>query len=353
MKQIRTADAVGHVLCHDVTKIVRGVTKDIAFQKGHIITESDVPVLLYLGKEHVYVWKDDENMLHENEAAEILAGLCINKNMYATEPREGKIELIANRDGLLIVDTRRLRTVNSIGGFMIATRPSGIPVKKGEKLCGTRIIPLTIEKKKMEHVRILAGKPALLKLLPLKKKKYGLINTGNEVFYGRIRDTFTPVIQEKMDAYGCKMVASVTLEDDPEKISAAIKGMIASGAQIVLCTGGMSVDPDDRTPHAIKKTADKIISYGAPVLPGAMFMLAYMKDGTPVDKRVGASIGTPICGLPGCVMYSKRTIFDIVLPHLLADVEVTPEWLAGLGEGGLCMDCETCIFPNCAFGKGR
>ncbi|MCL2662613.1 MAG: molybdopterin-binding protein [Oscillospiraceae bacterium] len=341
MKQIRTADAVGQALCHDVTKIVRGVTKDVAFQKGHIITESDVPVLLYLGKEHVYVWEDDENMLHENEAAEILVSLCINKNMYATEPKEGKIELIANRDGLLMVDTKRLRTVNSIGGLMIATRPSGIPVKKGDKLCGTRIIPLTVEKTKMEQVCKIAGKPPLLKLLPLKKKKYGLINTGNEVFYGRIRDTFTPVIQEKMAEYGCKMVASVTIEDDPEKIAAAIRGMLASGAQMVLCTGGMSVDPDDRTPFAIKNTADKIISYGAPVLPGAMFMLAYMKD------------GIPICGLPGCVMYSKRTIFDIVLPHLLADVQVTPEWLTGLGEGGLCLDCEICIFPNCAFGKGK
>ena len=339
MKQIRTADAVGLALCHDVTKIVRGVTKDVAFPKGHIITESDVPVLLYLGKEHVYVWEDDKSMLHENEAAEILAGICINRNMYATEPKEGKIELIANRDGLLMVDTKRLRVINSIGGMMIATRSSGTPVKKGDRLCGTRIIPLTVEKTKMEHVRKIMGKPALLKLLPLKKKKYGLINTGNEVFYGRIRDTFSPVIHEKMAEYGCKMVASVTIEDDPEKISAAIKGMLASGAQMVLCTGGMSVDPDDRTPLAIKNTADKIVSYGAPVLPGAMFMLAYMKD------------GTPICGLPGCVMYSKRTIFDIVLPHLLADVPVTPEWLAGLGEGGLCLECETCIFPNCAFGK--
>jgi len=340
MKQIKTTKAVGHILCHDVTKIVKDETKDAAFRKGHIITESDVPVLLYLGKEHVYVWEDDENILHENEAAEILAGICINKNMIATQPKEGKIDVIANRDGLLMVDSKRLRELNAIGGLMIATRASGTPVKRGEKLCGTRIIPLTIEKEKMEQVRQIAGKPPLLKLLPIKKKKYGLINTGNELFYGRIKDTFSPVIKEKMSEYGCKMVASITLEDDPKKISTAIKGMLASGAQMVLCTGGMSVDPDDRTPLAIKNTVDNIISYGAPVLPGAMFMLAYMPD------------GTPICGLPGCVMYSKRTIFDIVLPRLLADVPVTSEWLAGLGEGGLCLDCETCIFPNCAFGKG-
>jgi len=340
MKQIKTVDAVGYVLCHDVTKIVRGVTKDAAFKKGHIITESDIPVLLYLGKEHVYIWEENEKMMHENEAAEVLASLCVNKNMRVTQPKEGKIDLIANRDGLLMVDTKRLRTVNAIGGLMIATRASGTPVKKGDKLCGTRIIPLTVGKAKMERVCQAAGKQPLLELLPIKKKKYGLINTGNELFYGRIKDSFTPVIQEKMDEYGCKMIASITLEDDAGKIAAGVRGMLASGAQIVLCTGGMSVDPDDRTPLAIRKVADKVISYGAPVLPGAMFMLAYMSN------------GTPVCGLPGCVMYAGRTIFDLVLPRLLADVPVTAEWLSSLGNGGLCLDCETCHFPNCSFGKG-
>jgi len=340
MKQIKTTDAVGHVLCHDVTKIVRGVTKEVAFRKGHVITESDIPVLLYLGKEHVYIWEENENVLHENEAAKILADLCVNKNMRLTQPKEGKIDIIANRDGLLTVDTERLHKINAIGGLMIATRASGTPVKKGAKLCGTRIIPLTVGKAKMERVRKTAGESPLLELLPIKKKKYGLINTGSELFYGRIKDTFTPVIQEKMAEYGCEMVASVTIEDDPEKISTAIKGMLASGARLVLCTGGMSVDPDDRTPLAIKQTADNIISYGAPVLPGAMFMLAYMSN------------GIPICGLPGCVMYANRTIFDIVLPRLLAEVPVTKEWLATLGNGGLCLDCAACHFPNCAFGKG-
>ena len=339
MKKIKTRDAVGHVLCHDVTKIVRGVTKDAAFRKGHVITESDVPVLLYLGKEHVYIWENNEKMLHENEAAEILAGLCINKNMRATQPKEGKIDLIAGRDGLLMVDNKRLRSINAVGGLMIATRASGTPVKKGDKLCGTRIIPLTVGKAKMERIRHLAGGTPLLELLPIKKKKFGLINTGNELFYGRIKDSFTPVIEEKMAEYGCKMIASITLEDDPDKISTGIKGMLASGAQIVLCTGGMSVDPDDRTPLAIRRTADHVVSYGAPVLPGSMFMLAYMSD------------GTPICGLPGCVMYAGRTVFDIVLPRLLADVPVTSDWLASLGNGGLCLDCPICHFPNCAFGK--
>jgi len=340
MKLIKTQDAVGHVLCHDVTQIIIGVTKDAAFRKGHVITEDDIPTLLSLGKDHVYIWEDNGNMLHENEAAEILCEMCRNDNMSATEPKEGKIELIADMDGLLMVDTVRLREVNALGEMMIATRASGSPVKKGDKLCGTRIIPLLIEKEKMERARQSAGPEPLLKLLPIKKKKYGLINTGNEVFYGRIKDTFTPVIREKLAEYGCRMTEHVTLADDSGQIAATIKSMLDAGAQMVLCTGGMSVDPDDRTPLAIRNAADRVISYGAPVLPGAMFMLGYMDD------------GRPICGLPGCVMYSKRTIFDIILPRLLADVPVTAKWLSGLGNGGLCLNCQECHFPNCAFGKG-
>ena len=340
MKQIKTKDAVGLILCHDVTRIIKGVTKGALFSKGHIITESDIPLLLDLGKEHVYIWEENKDILHENDAAEILCRLCKNDNMNSTEPKEGKIELIAGMDGLLMVDTERLKKVNSLGEMMIATRASGCFVKKGEKLCGTRIIPLAIEKKKMERAKKAAGNKPILELLPLKKKKYGLINTGNELFYGRIQDTFTPVIKEKLDEYGCEMITNVILEDDSEHITNAIKGIFNSGAEMVLCTGGMSVDPDDKTPQAIRNAADEIISYGAPVLPGAMFMLAYMAD------------GRPVCGLPGCVMYHKRTVFDIVLPRLLADVPVTAGWLSSLGNGGLCLECENCTFPNCVFGKG-
>jgi len=343
MKQIKTEDAVGHTLCHDVTQIIKGVTKDALFRKGHVITESDIPHLLNLGKEHVFVWEDNLSMLHENEAAKILCGLCQNDNMRCTEPKEGKIELIAEIDGLLIVDIERLRKINALGEMMIAMRTSGSHVKKGDKLCGTRIIPLLIEKEKIERAREIAGNKPLLDPLQIKQKKYGLINTGNEIFHGRIKDTFTPVIKEKLSEHGCEMIAHTTLEDDPEQITIAIEDMLDSGAELVFCTGGMSVDPDDKTPLAIKNAVGgtgSIVSYGAPMLPGAMFMLAYTAD------------GRPICGLPGCVMYTKRTIFDVVLPFLLADVPVTADWLAGLGNGGLCLECDSCHFPNCTFWKG-
>jgi len=340
MKLIKTQESVGHILCHDVTQIIKDTIKDTVFRKGHVITESDIPVLLSIGKDNVYIWEDDPDMMHENEAAKILSNICKNVNMLETEPKEGKIELTADMDGLLMVDNKRLCEINSIGEMMIATRASGSYVKKGDKLCGTRVIPLAISKEKMGKAVKTAGSEPLLELLPVKKKKYGLINTGNEIFYGRINEAFTPVIQEKMSEYGCEMITRVTLEDNYETITAAINGMLGSGVDMVLCTGGMSVDPDDKTPLAIKKAADEVISYGAPVLPGAMFMLAYTAD------------GRPICGLPGCVMYNKRTVFDIVLPRLLADVRITAGWLSKLGNGGLCLECKSCHFPNCSFGKG-
>ena len=340
MKLVKTQDAIGQILCHDVTQIIRDVTKDVLFQKGHVIKEEDIPVLLNLGKEHVYIWEHDENMLHENDAAEILRVLCQSENMHATAPKEGKIELIADTDGLLMVNIELMRAVNSLGEMMIASRASGFPVKKGDKLAGMRIIPLMIPKEKMNQARQAAGNAPLIKLLPLKPKKYGLVITGSEIFHNRIEDDFTPVVQGKMKEYGCQMFARKISDDDPDKITAAINEMLDRGAEMVLCTGGMSVDPDDTTPLAIKNAAARVVSYGAPVLPGAMFMLAYTAD------------GKPICGLPGCVMYSKRTIFDLVLPRLLADAPVTAEWLAGLGNGGLCLNCQECHFPNCGFGKG-
>lgn len=339
MQLVKTEDAVGMVLCHDITQIIKGVTKDAVFRKGHIIQPEDIPVLLSVGKDNIYVWENDDSMLHEDEAAEILRDMCMNDGMSASKPKEGKIELTAERDGLFLVDRERLRAVNSFGRMMIATRPGGVAVKAGGKLCGTRIIPLVIEKEAMAQAKAVAGDAPLLRLAEIKPKRFGLVTTGNEVYYGRIEDTFTPVIVEKLAQFGCEMAAHEVSNDDHEKITGIINKMLADGVDMVLCTGGMSVDPDDKTPLAIKNTGANIVSYGAPVLPGAMFLLAYTAD------------GRPICGLPGCVMYAKRTIFDIVLPYLLADEPVTADMLAGLGNGGLCLNCNVCHFPNCGFGR--
>ena len=343
MKCVKTQDAVGHVLCHDITQIIKDVKKGTAFRKGHIVTEEDIPVLLSLGKDNLYIWEKTEGILHENEAAEYLRDICMNENMIQSEVKEGKIELIAEIDGLLKIDVDKLRAVNSLGEMMIATRHTNTTVKKGDKLVGTRIIPLLIEQEKMEKAKEVAGDRPILSLIPFKKKKVGIVTTGNEVFYGRIKDTFGPVVAEKVKEFGADVIGQTIVNDDMEKITKAVEEFIEQGADIVLCTGGMSVDPDDKTPGAIKNTGARIVSYGSPVLPGAMMLLAYYeKDGREL----------PIVGLPGCVMYAKRTVFDLVLPRLMADDMVTSDDLAGLGLGGLCLSCDICTFPNCGFGKG-
>ena len=340
MKLIKTTEAVGHVLCHDMTQIIRGVTKDARFRKGHIVQEEDIPVLLSMGKETLYVWEKTPGMLHEDEAAERLRALCQGANMHATQPKEGKIELVADCDGLLRVDVARLEAVNSVDELMIATRHTNTPVRAGDKLAGTRVIPLVIDEKKLQEAEALCGKEPLLQLLPYKLKTAGLVTTGNEVSKGLIQDTFTPVIVDKLRAYGIEVTLHCTPGDDRAAITAAVNEFHASGVDMVLCTGGMSVDPDDRTPGAIKDTGVEIVSYGAPVLPGAMFLLGYFAD------------GTPVMGLPGCVMYAKATIFDLMLPRIAAGERVTARDIKRLGHGGLCLQCPVCHYPACGFGKG-
>lgn len=339
MKKIKTEEAIGHVLCHDITQIIKGVSKGPVFRKGHIIREEDIPVLLSVGKEHVYIWECDDSTLHENDAAAILRDISLGVNMHATEAKEGKIELVADCDGLLTIRRQGVQAVNSLGEMMIASRHGGFAVKQDDVLAGMRVIPLVISKAKMEAAKEAAGTEPLFNVLPFTAKTAGVVTTGSEVFKGRIADTFTPVIEDKLAEYGIAVTQHVTLADDPAAITAAIQDMLAQGVDMVFCTGGMSVDPDDQTPLAIKNTGARIVSYGAPVLPGAMFLLSYTDD------------GRPVAGLPGCVMYSKRTIFDLVLPSLAAGVEINADELTRLGEGGLCLNCPVCTFPNCGFGK--
>jgi len=342
MKQTKTTEAVGHVICHDITQIIAGVTKDAVFRKGHIVTEEDIPLLLSLGKDHLYVWEKQEGMLHENEAAEILYSICKNEHMVPSPVKEGKIELIAQVNGLFKVDVERLNRINALGEMMIATRHTNFAVKKGDKLAGTRVVPLVIEKEKMDRAVAVAWQEPLLQLLPFVHKTAGIVTTGNEVYYGRIKDAFGPVIREKLAEYDVDVLGQAIIDDNTANITKSIRDYIDAGADLIICTGGMSVDPDDTTPTAIKNTGAQLVSYGAPVLPGAMFLLAYYKS---------QNTTIPILGLPGCVMYSKRTIFDLVLPRIMAGETLTAEDLSRLGHGGMCLSCPYCTFPNCGFGK--
>lgn len=339
MNLIKTTEAAGHVLCHDITQIIHGATKDAAFRKGHIVKEEDIPILLSLGKDHLYIWEKNDDMLHENEAAEILCQICKNQNMISTPVKEGKVELIADIDGLFKLDSGRLEEINDLDEIIISTRHNNFPVKKGDKLAGTRVVPLVIKKEKLEKAQRIAGSEPLFSLLPYTHKKVGIVTTGNEVYYVRIKDSFAPVIINKFLPFDAHILGQKFADDNLRRITDAIKSFLAMGAEIIVCTGGMSVDPDDLTPSAIIATGAEIVAYGAPVLPGAMFMLAYYQG------------NIPIVGLPGCVMYAKSTIFDLVLPRLMAGEKLSKKDLSRLGIGGLCLGCDSCNYPNCSFGK--
>lgn len=339
MKLIDTKDAVGHVLCHDLTQIIKGEYKDARFRKGHVVTEADIPVLLSMGKAHLYVWEMVDGMVHENDAAARLAALCGTNNMVQSDVKEGKIELSAACDGLFRVDSQRLIAVNSVGDCMIATRHGNTAVRRGDKLAGTRVIPLVIAEETLRLAEGAAGASPLLELLPYTLKTAAIVTTGSEVKSGLIADTFTPVVRDKLACYGIETIAQMNSGDGVDAVAEAIGELRKTGAKLIVCTGGMSVDPDDSTPGGIRQSGADIVTYGAPVLPGAMFLLGDYDD------------GTVVMGLPGCVMYAGATVFDLVLPRVAAGLSVTKRDLVSMGEGGLCLGCKPCHWPNCPFGK--
>ena len=339
MKQIRIEDSVGCILSHDVTKIVPGEFKGRLFKKGHVIREEDIPKLLDIGKEHIYVWEPKKGQLHENDAAIRVKDLVLGQGCYISEEiKEGKIDFFSNTQGIVKINKGLLLKLNLLGEIIVSTIHNNTPVKKGEKIGATRVIPLIIDEKKiLEAEKIIKEK--IISVEEIKPKKAVLITTGNEVYKGRIKDAFLPVMKEKLEHYGSEIVKQIILPDNKEMITENIlKAIEEDKVDMIICTGGMSVDPDDVTPSAIKDCNGEIVTYGAPVLPGAMFLLAYYKN-------------IPILGVPSCAMYSKRTIFDLVLPRILADEKLSFEDIARFGNGGMCLNCEICSFPHCSFGK--
>ena len=339
MRKVPVTEAVGMILCHDITRIIPGREKGRAFRKGHKIGVEDVPRLQALGKEHIYVWEATPDLVHEDEAAQRLARCAAGPGLYWDEPNQGRVNLRAAHEGLLKVQADRLRQINSIENIAFATLHDNRAVAKDAIVGGTRIIPLTIPSVVLEGVlSCCAGPEPLLAVKPYQAMWVGVITTGSEVYEGRIKDGFYGVIKQKTTPYGARMLGQVIVPDDPEVIAQEIHQMVGQGAELVLVTGGMSVDPDDVTPLGIRSTGAEVVFYGAPVLPGSMFMLAYIGH-------------VPVCGLPGCVMFNQTTIFDLLLPRLFAGERITRDEIVALGYGGLCLECTTCSFPNCSFGK--
>ncbi|MGL5634158.1 MAG: molybdopterin-binding protein [Sarcina sp.] len=321
MKMIKTEDAVGQVLLHDMTQILPGEFKGRRFVKGQVITEEDIPVLLSIGKEHIYVGEIGEGFVHENDAAEILVDIACGEGFEFSDIKEGKIDVIVKEDGILRIDKEELLKLNMIDDIIFSTLLGNIPIKKGDKVAGTRVIPLMIKQELLQEAREKCTKK-IIWVDEIHKKKVGIVTTGSEVYYGRIQDKFGPVIRSKVEEYGCEVLGQTIVNDEKEMIKDAIKAWLAKGAEMVICTGGMSVDPDDMTPTAIKECGGEFVTYGSPVLPGAMLLVSYIN-------------GNPILGLPGAVMHCKKTVFDLVLPRVLANEKLTKQDIAEMGYGGL------------------
>ncbi|HPT70588.1 MAG TPA: molybdopterin-binding protein [Syntrophomonas sp.] len=339
MQIIKVEESEGTVLCHDITRIVIGEGKGPAFCKGHIITAEDIPELRKLGKRHVYVWKLDDGMVHENDAAIKIARAISGTGLTMSEPREGKVNLIADGDGMCKINEELLYEINMIEEVTVATRSNRRPIRAGEMAAGVRVIPLVFAEEKLTRIESLTKDKELIQVAPYAALQAGIVITGNEIYSGLIEDQFGPVLKNKMASYGCNIIGQTIVPDEVPKISQAVLDHINAGAQIVLVTGGMSVDPDDVTPTALRAAGAEVVSYGAPVLPGSMIMVAYIGE-------------VPVLGLPGCVMYNRITIFDLILPSILTGEKITRPMLVRLGLGGLCLHCDTCHFPNCSFGTG-
>ena len=339
MRKVRVEQAVGMVLGHELTKIVPGEYKGPAFRKGHIIQPEDIEHLKNIGKEHIYLFELGPDELHENQAAQRLAAAVAGPGLILDPPGEGRVNLKAAVDGVLEVNTAALTAINMTEHVALATLHSGTVVKAGTTVAGAKIIPLVINRQSIEQLEAESRQyRSIIAVKAVKNKKIGIIITGNEVFYGRITDKYAPVFAGKANTYGASLLATVYQPDDSARIAASILDFKAQGADIVIAAGGMSVDPDDVTPDAIRSTGAKVVTYGAPVLPGAMFMLAELA-------------GMTIMGMPACGMYSRTTVLDLLLPRIMADVSVTKADLAALGHGGLCLACNECVYPHCPFGK--
>lgn len=337
MKKIAVEQAVGMTLCHDITKMVNGF-KGAAFKRGHVIREEDVEELLNIGKKTVFIWEENAGELHEEDCARRLAAMAPVEGAHYTAPSEGKVLLMADMRGMLRLNTELLQKINSIGDITISTLPDHYPVEVGARLASMRIVPLVTKEAQIIEAEKLCENEMLLDLRPYQHKKIGVIITGSEVYSGRIKDKFEPVVRRKMEHYPSEILGVTICDDDLDMIVNAAKTYLDQGADFLIFTGGMSVDPDDLTPTAIRKLGADIVSHGVPSQPGNMTLVAYLND-------------VAVLGVPGAAISLPTTIFDVLLPQIFAGDKLTKADLVNLGDGGLCQMCKACHFPNCTFGR--
>jgi molybdopterin biosynthesis enzyme len=339
MQSIPVRKAVGQVLAHDVTRIVPGRNKGPAFKKGHVIREQDIDLLLDIGKANIYILELSSDQIHEDAAARRIAAAAAGPGIKLNAPSEGRVNLIAEVAGLLKVDVGALNKLNSCQDVVFATLHRNHRVAAGQPVAGTRVVPLVVARRRVADAeKLCRDNQPMVTIKPFQSLSVGMVTTGSEVYHGRIKDQFGPVVGKKFEALGSRVVRQIYVADDVGKTAEAVRTLIADGVRMVVLTGGMSVDPDDQTPAGIRGSGARVVTYGAPLFPGAMFMLAYFGD-------------IPVLGLPGCVMYHQTSVFDLIVPRLLAGEQITRKDIVRLGHGGFCAGCPQCRYPSCAFGK--
>ena len=322
LKVIPVEEAIGLPLAHDITEIVPGKHKGPAFRRGHIVRKEDISKLLDVGKRNLYVMELDRDELHEEDAAQRLAKAAAGPNLKLVGPSEGRVNLVAEISGLLKIDSDLLYRLNSLGNLIMATLLSDRYVNEGDVVAGTRTIPVVVKEELIQRAETLCRDHSIVRILPMPARRIHLIVTGSEVYTGRIQDGFEPVVRRKVAGFGSDLADKQVANDDPDQIAKLIQETQRAGAEIILVSGGMSVDPDDKTPEGIRRSGATIESHGFPVLPGSMFLMAYLND-------------TPILGLSGCVLHDPFSAFDILLPRLLAGDKITRADIMAMGHGGL------------------
>lgn len=337
MKKINIEDAIGMELCHDITAMRDGF-KGAAFKRGHVIREEDIPELLDLGKRQVFIWEENAGEIHEEDAAHRIAAMAQVEGAHYTNVSEGKVLLMADTRGMFRVDTELLREINGIGDLTISTLPDHYPVEEGARMASMRIVPLVTKEEQIIRAEELCKGKKLLDLRPYQALKAGVIITGSEVYSGRIKDKFEPVVRAKLKKYPSEILGVTICDDNVDMIVEVAESYLKAGADFLIFTGGMSVDPDDITPTAVRRLGADIITHGVPSQPGNMTLVAYLND-------------VAILGIPGAAISMPTTMFDVLLPQVFTKDKLTKKDLIRLGDGGLCQLCKNCHFPNCTFGR--
>ncbi|HHX36847.1 MAG TPA: molybdopterin-binding protein [Clostridiaceae bacterium] len=323
MKRVHVREAVGKPLFHDMTAISEDGCKGPRFKRGHVIREEDIPVFLDMGKEHIFIWEEDPNLVHEEDAAEAVVRIAAGENMIIPPPSEGRFSLRAARDGVFVLNKEGLININSVPDYTFATLRHGVPVKEGDIVVGARIVPLVTTVERVEQAKEVAQFYApVFSIAPYRPLKTAMVITGGEIYSGRIKDAFAPILRKKIAHYGGVELGATICPDDVEFISNAVKSYANQGADLILMTGGMSVDPDDVTPTVIRSLADKFLFQGLPVQPGNMLTVGYMET-------------TMLVGVPGASMHSPVTSLDLFLPMIYGGVPFSQADAISMGEGGL------------------